>query len=190
MSDITLEIAQDSDDAYEQEDTGAVKPAENLERVRGNASGQYRYHSGLRWVSASLPSKGSKITACHISLPVYDTSLDDVWCEIFFQLAAAPGTFTTDAFSITTRPRTPNSVTWHADSLGAGYRDTPSLIVPLQEVVDDYSPSALVALFVPDTTDKYLWWDGFHLESGDVSKIIIEWDEPVAVGRSYAHIIG
>lgn len=93
---------------------------------------------GLRFTNITIP-KGSTITSATIGVVPSATTEDEPSVTIFFQAADDCATFTTGASDISGRSRTSASVSWSSTDLaatGSSYHDSPSLVTPLQEVID------------------------------------------------------
>lgn len=93
---------------------------------------------GLRFTNITIP-KGSTITSATIGVVPSATTEDEPSVTIFFQAADDCSTFTTGASDISNRSRTSASVSWSSTDLGADgatYFTSPSLVTPLQEVID------------------------------------------------------
>ncbi|MCK4714242.1 MAG: hypothetical protein KAT35_01600, partial [Candidatus Aenigmarchaeota archaeon] len=81
------------------------------------------------------------------------------------------------------------------EQLSVGYDawyQTPSLVTPFQEVIDNYSPTAVVLIFSPSTDVNYnLKSQSYDGSSSNGAKLHIEWTaEAEAAGHSYGTIIG
>lgn len=93
---------------------------------------------GLRFTNITIP-KGATITSATIGVVPSATTEDEPSVTIFFQAADDCSTFTTGASDISGRTRTSASVSWSSTDLaatGSSYHDSPSLVTPLQEVID------------------------------------------------------
>lgn len=146
--------------------------------------GQNAYWGGFRFVSDLFPTQGSIIDSCYIGIvmrftnPPYNT--DDINGNFHFQLAASPLTFAAVDYDITSRPRTTASVSWIQNDIPYGVRvNSPSLVVPAQELWDSYSPTAVVVIFRPNTDVakicKVISYDYSHT---DCATLHLEWHEP------------
>jgi len=178
-STLNLQVAASLDDSYQRESTGAVSPTSIYVWLDANSSSASRYHGGFRFESASLPPKGSTITVAYLEVYVWSASYADVKVDLHFEKAAAPAAFSTTAYDITGRSRTTEKVLWDATALGAGWKQSPSLVTPLQEIVDAYDATALVVIGKPysdvnryfdlrsydhTTAPKNTWGAKLHIE--------------------------
>lgn len=189
---LNLYVAASEDDARQLESSGVMNITSTYTTCNSSAFAVSRNWGGLRWVSASLPPQGATISVAYAQLYVYSTSYDDINGDLHFELGADPAAFTTTGFDITNRSRTLASAAWVQDTLGTGWKQTPSLVSALQEVVDSYSPSALVLILKPKTdTDKFFRAYSYDQDSAYGALLHIEgtWEVP-AVGRSQGYIIG
>ncbi len=75
---------------------------------------------------------------------------------LHFEKAASPAAMGSSNYDIQNRSRTTASISWVADGLGVGWETSPDVTTPLQEVVDAYTPTAIVFIGRPnqDATKK------------------------------------
>jgi len=178
---LDLQVGASENDAREKEDDGAVSiTATNCDWYDHDSDPSDRYWPAWRWVTAAL-SQGDTIDVAYLTLYVPSTDYDDPSGYIHFEAAASPSVFTTTASDITNRSRTSTSAAWSAEGIGTGWKQGPSVVSPLQEVVTAYTPTALVAIGRPaQAADKafvsraYDYDDGslagyIHIESTAVS---------------------
>lgn len=172
---LDLQLGHNLDDIQEQESNGAMSDS-SANYLSSSTSSNARFWIGLRWVSGSLPLQGDTIDVAYAELFVYGN--DDPNGNMHFQKAASPVRFTTTNYDLTGRARTTASTSWVQDNIGTGWQQTPSLVTPLQEVIDSYSPTALVWVGRPnqDTTKNlgirtHNYWDEY------AAKLHIEWTE-------------
>jgi hypothetical protein len=93
--------------------------------------------AGMRFTALAIPA-GATITAAQIEVVPSSSSLDEPSVLVFFEAADDCAAFTTGASNITGRSRT-SSVSWASTDLGADgatYFASPSLVTPLQAVID------------------------------------------------------
>ena len=174
---LDLQVAASLDDSHELEGTGGQFPTATGVRIYAYPDSTSRRHGGFRFVSASLPPKGSTIIAAYLEVYI-DSDYDNVKADFHFEKASSPNAFTTDDYDITSRSRTTASALWDATSMGAGWKQSPSLVAPLQEIVDTYDATALVVLGVPysDVT-RYFRVYSYDYDSAYSAKLHIEWEE-------------
>ncbi|MBA7506121.1 hypothetical protein ES706_04801 [subsurface metagenome] len=174
--DIDLQVGANLDDVYEREGNGSISDS-NLDVIhRSNTGSTYRYWGAHRWVSGSLPSQGNTIDVAYVKFYLHVAGNDEANGNLHFQKAASPARFTTSAYDVTSRPRTTTSTSWIANSLGTGWKQTPSLRLSLQEVIDNYSPTAIALIFRPNQdTSRKLYSRPHNYDSSLAAKLHIEW---------------
>ncbi len=149
MAERNLQVSASLDDAHEQEDTGVVTVDDLRVQVISAVAVSNRKWGGLRWAISGL-SKGDLINSCTVQLYFPSVPSGNANCDIYFQDGiAAPLSFSATVNDIQDRARTVASVAWVEDGLGIGWETSPELKAVLQEVVDTYSPSALVIILKP-----------------------------------------
>jgi len=185
------QVGASSDDGHEAELFGLMDITANDVYHRANTSSSSRYWAAHRWTSEAFPPQGATIDVAYIELYV-SVLYDDINGDWHFEDGASPATLTTTAHDISDRTRTTASAEWAEDSMGTGWSQSPSLVSPLQEVVDSYSPTAIVAIFVPDTSvNKYCKSLSYDSSSSTAAKLHIEYiTGAAAAGYSWGQIIG
>jgi len=178
------QVDQSSDDAREYENTHEMHLALDNQAVESGSVSQ-RYWLGFRFRNGPFPAQGSTIIVAYLTAWVYMASEDDANLRIHAQLVADPPTFATDDGDITGRARTDAYTSWVADSLGVGWRDSPSLVAPIQELVNAHTLGSLVLILKPNTdvfkSLRFRMWDyGDHLSA---PKLHLEWTEGPPVGQ-------
>lgn len=173
------------DDAYEGDSTGAVSTGGVLIAHYSSVVSGTRYWGAYRWVNSDI-SQGDTIDVAYAELYAYDTDYDDIDLFWHFEDAASPAQFTSTDYDITDRTRTSASVNDDVDGVAVAWHQTPSLVTPLQEVVDDYSPTAFVLIGRPETTvSKFLRIRSHNGDSAEAAKLHIEYTA-VAGGYPYS----
>lgn len=179
MPTLELRVTSDYDDAWEAEWTGDVDALDYYIWTRSNTT-TTRMWTGFRWTSGSFPLIGTAtVTVCWIKIYKYGDA--DLNCDVHFQLAAAPATFqhcpTTGCANITGRSRSVAFVPWVAALGGDGWKTSPSLVTPMQEIFDNYSPTAVAAILKPKTDlDKTCKWASYKNGAGFAAYLHVEWD--------------
>jgi hypothetical protein len=173
----TFQVGASADDASMQEGYGTMDPLDRgYIRQNSDTTQTQRYWGAYRW-TGTFPTQGDTIVSCIWKPYVYATTTDDPNINIHFEYGAAPAQFTTDAHDIDNRTRTSTSVPWVTTGVGAGSQDSPEAKTALQEVVDDYSPSAIVLINRPNQDADYLFyarsWD--YSGNSDGAELYIEW---------------
>ncbi len=172
---LDLQVGANLDDVYEKESNGLILNGYNLIQVAASTSSINRRWGGWRWTSGSLPSLGDTIDVAYVELKCISGSYNDMKANFHFEKAASPGQFTTTAYDVTGRTRTTASVSWIQDNLTSGiWHQSPSLVTPLQEVIDNYSPTALVVVARPAQDAAKSIYTGEY-EAGAGAKLHIEW---------------
>jgi hypothetical protein len=192
MRDPTYQVAEGLDDVYELESNGAVTDHATFDACFSSTLNTGRFWGGCRWVVSI--TKGSTILTCVWTPYVYDITVDDANFNIYFEYLGAPVQFATTAHNVTGRTRTSHSVPWVANSIAAGganFYNSPSLVVPLQEVVTDVNVTAIVLIAVPnsDAQKQLRFYAQNYSDHSYGSKLTITWTEP-AKGRSQGHVDG
>ena len=173
------QIDASEDDAYEREITGAMNLTGGTVWAEDNASSGARYWGGLRFHNGPFPAKGSTVDVARISVYIGSADYDDANLDIHAEDGAGPATFTTTGGNLTGRTRTTASTPWVANSIGTGWHDSPSIVSVIQELVTDYSPTAIVLILKPKgEATKMLDFQAW--DCGDPSaaaKLHLEWTE-------------
>jgi len=176
---LDLQVGANADDAHEDGDGDVYDTGEYIYHLANTTSNLY--WGGHRWTSGSLPNQGDTIDVAYIQLYIYDASYDDIKSHVHFEKAASPTQINSgeDTYDITGRTRTTASVGWIKHGCGVGWEQSPSLVAPLQEVIDNYSPTAIFAVFRP-YTDEYeaLRSRAYNSYPTLAAKLHIEWTEP------------
>jgi hypothetical protein len=192
---IDLQVAASADDAFELESDGSMNIIDTEVVMQASEWATGRYWGAIRWASGSLPPMGSTITAAYIEMYNADADYDDANGKLHFQDAESPAQFTTTTNDITNRPLTTAYASW-VEATGEGWVQTPSLVTPLQEIVDSYSPTALVLILKPNTIESpptYEQFFGWAWDYGDHSyapKLHIEYTAAAGWKGSRGFIIG
>lgn len=147
---LDLQVGANLGDVHENEASGVVTDSATEIRHYARNLATARFWAGHRFVSVSLPSEGDTIDIAYAQIYIYDTTYDDIDGFWHFEELAAPAQFTTNNNDVTARDRTEASVADDNDSMGVGWHQTDSLVTPLQEVIDSYSPTAIVLIFRPN----------------------------------------
>lgn len=141
---LDLDVGANNCDAWENENDGEmwVTTAALRHKDSPGAFGNFGAH---RWVSDGFPKAGDTIDVAYFKLYAYDASYDDMNVDWHFEKAASPAVFTTDDFDISNRALTTAKVLWSDTAMGVDWHQSPSMVTPLQEVIDaPHSPTAIV----------------------------------------------
>jgi hypothetical protein len=147
---IDLQIAASADDAFELESDGSMDINNTEVVMQACLYDTGRFWGGLRWASGFLPLQHSTIIVAYVEFYNIDDDYDDANGKLYFEKLASPAQFTINAHDITNRPLTTEYASW-VQATGEGWVQTPSLVTPLQEVIDSYSPTALALILKPNT---------------------------------------
>lgn len=193
MADVVDKVVDASaDDGHEVEGTGVMSIAGTTVYHKSIADINYRRWGACRWHGFNIPL-GSTITACYISYYPYSLEYDDAYFDMHFEKAAAPISLTIANGNITSRARSTASVLWSANGLGVNWVNSPSLVAPLQEVVDAFTVTAIVVIDKPysDATKMLLARSWDFSDHSLAPKLHIEYTPPAAppVGSSPGAII-
>lgn len=94
-----------------------------------------RTATGLIFPSVAIP-QGRKIITAIVKIQATTTGDDDINVSLEAQDVDDAPSFATEAFVITRTPKTTATVDWIANSLGASYVNSPSIVTIIQEIVD------------------------------------------------------
>ncbi|KKN87583.1 hypothetical protein LCGC14_0256240, partial [marine sediment metagenome] len=153
MVDVTVndQIAADTDDMYEIESSGNVWDGSGM-ALKDNTTTS-RNWGGFRWDSptGSWPANGDTIDVAYQESYFYDNPGDDIHHHIYAEDAAGPGTFTAGSGSYDITGRTPTTAKVDWDAIGVApsgaWVQSPSLVSVFQELVDDYTITAVVLVW-------------------------------------------
>src|SRR3989304_6067406 len=109
---IDEQVGASSDDAF-QATSDAVTILESLPLVDAVTE-----HSGTRWTTVPVPV-GATIDVAQFGIYIVSVGGDEPQHQVRGELAANPGTFTTDSNNIDGRTRTTATVQWNSPNLGA-----------------------------------------------------------------------
>ena len=180
---LDLQVSANLDDADERESDGLMDTAGPVVDCFANAVASSRQWSGFRFVDSSIVQNDT-IDVCFAELFQTTASRDDADLFFHFEDAASPIAFTSTTNDIQNRTRTAASVAWDEDNLGSGaFSQTPSLVTPLQEVVDDFAPTAFVLIGRPNTIEQKRLRSRSHDNTpAEAAKLHIEFTAGVAIG--------
>lgn len=187
------QVGASLDDSHEYESSGGNSPTLTTVKIVAGTSATNRYWGGFRWESGSFPSAGETIDVCYIEIYITSTLWDDMLADWHFQDGtASPSQFSSDDYDITSRTRTDDYTYWAANGMGIGWEQSPSLVDTLQELIDNYSPTAIVAIAKPRTTSfKEVTCRAYDWDSAQAAKLHIEYTGgAAAAGNSWGTVIG
>lgn len=173
------QVDASSDDATEIESDGAINFFWWIVDITASDLVASRRWGGLRFHNGPFPAQGSTIDVAYLEVYVSSDSYDDARFDIHAEDAAGGGTFTTSTYNVTTRTRTTAFAAWLQTSLGVGWKQSPSLVSVIQEIVTDYILTSIVLILKP-RTDVYsrfvvrTWDETSHVLG---AKLHLEWTE-------------
>ncbi len=177
---LDLQVGASTDDADMGENSGAMDLVDVTLVSQSSTSAFGRLWTGMRVVTSAL-EQGDTIDVAYGTIYVLNAANDDA--NLFgmrFEKGADPGTFTNTAFDLSNRTPTDTLTPWVADGLGEGPVNTPTLVIPLQEVIDDYSPTAINTLWLPNTdVGKTLKMASYDNDTSLAYKLHIEYTRPI-----------
>jgi len=183
---VTVQVGASFDDAHESESSRTMDRVGAEVRNNSNTDATYRTWGGYRFVSAEFPESGTTIDVAYLTGNIYSASYDDANINIHFEELAAPAAFSGTGGDITDRDRTENSAEWIANSIGTGWKNSPSLCgvgSPIQEIFDSLSPTAIVVITRPNQdvnkSVRFYSWDFTGNASG--AKLYLEWSGGVSL---------
>lgn len=145
-------------------------------------AGIFRYVTGARLTDSGFPETGATITSAYIEVWCDNAVLNDLRTNIYCEDKASPPTFGSASSNITNRTWTSAYVAWDYEDMGtSGYTTSPSVIAPLQEIFDSYSPSAVVIIIDGRYEGASSWtWSAYSQEDysgARAPKLHMEWIE-------------
>lgn len=175
---VDVDVDASTDDA-DQTFGGAMNLTRYYTILKSGGAPVSRYYTGWRFTSGSFPVTGDTIDACHISIFILNNTYDDIEADMYFEKSgASPGTFTAAGSDISSRTKTTTKVDWNDTGMAGGWEDSPSLVTPLQELIDAYSPTAIVLLGYPGSVfDREMRCYAYDPPSSYPPALYIEWTE-------------
>lgn len=177
MTIINPQVGSSADDRTDK-DSGSREAVNAGEiRIYRHSSGSFlRMHGGFRFTGLGIP-QGAIVSVAYAQL--YIIADDDPYCDIYCEDQESPPNFADGSTLIQNRMRTTASAEWAVMNIGAGaFKDTPSLVDPIQEIVTDYDVDTLVLLFIAKAATPLMAlmatsWDG---DSERAAKLYIEYE--------------
>lgn len=179
---IDINPSADTDDMTEDYHTGETIDPTYSNIVKSGATGNVRIACGNRF-SVSV-NKSVEVTSCYTTFYSI-ASTEDIDTDIAFQLDSSPVTFSAGmgTYDITNRNYTTANVTWTANNIGSGLVNSPSLIVPAQELFDNYSVTSIVVTFFSryNAGDMLCRYRTYNTYPSDSISLHIEYTEGTAL---------
>jgi len=171
-SDDQIDATADDADHY----SGDITNLEYI-RVEDSTIVSFQVWGGLRFHNGAFPANGDSVTAAYIETYVYSADYDDPSCHIHAHDVASPDAFGTTP-DIKNRPLTDAKAVWIASGIGTGWKQSPSLVDVVQELVDAYTVTAIAFILKGATVGfgvkLYFWaWDYDDHSLG--AKLHLEW---------------
>ena len=189
---IDSQVASGDADAHETDGGTNFSATANPVVLHANATSTSRFNGGFYYPSITIP-QGSTIDVAYITVEPANSSVDDPNVDISLEDVDDAVDFATDA-DVTSRTRTTASVQWTASGIGTSPVNSPSIVSPVQEVIDRVlwsSGNALVVL-VDGRSDSsaQLRIDSYEKSSGAEAVILhIEYTEPVVSESTLQRLI-
>lgn len=130
---IDLVVDASADDADETAGGGSFSSTDTDLFMSSSTSATFRYNAGMRFVT-SIP-QGAPINVGYITFRCTTTSVDDPNVDFYCEDVDNSANFSITP-DVTDRVVTTASVSYTATSIGTGDVNSPSLVGPIQEVVD------------------------------------------------------
>jgi hypothetical protein len=147
------QVAASADDRDSKDDsTWSLVNATTMQMAQYSAGSSFRRHMGLRFIGLGL-SQGVTINVAKATVDI--SGDDDPYGDIYCEDQASPPNFADGQALVQNRVRTTASAEWVADNLTIGWKDTPSLVGPVQEIVTDYAVDILALLFIGKASATY-----------------------------------
>ncbi len=134
---VDVQIGAGEDDGYVKTD-GGFDNSGSISVAGGTSGGAHDYNSFYRLTGVTIP-QGSTISVCYISVYEFSSS-PEAQTKIYLEKAQNPDAVTSYADYIS-RTLTSAGTDWDGDPGDAGWHDSPSLVAPMQELVDAYGLS-------------------------------------------------
>ena len=165
-------------DAWEEEDgTGFAAAANSQVQIYSHASN--RYFGGFHWDGVSVPN-GATVGAASTAVNVWNSAADDPNLDIHAHDVDDSDDFNTDA-DVTTRVSTITaaSAAWVATGTGTGWKTSPDITDPLQELFDRggwVSGNNVCLLYVARSdSSKAFYINGYYASPGFAATLHIEY---------------
>jgi len=174
----TDQVDTGSDDGTEYDpDIGTMDLGATTPTLKSNSTPIFRVWGAFRFNNGPFPARYDTILAAYISFYCVSTSFDDPTMDIYAEDAASPATLTTDAFNLSGRTRTTASVPWVTTGVLTGWVNSPSLVTVIQELVNDYTPTAIMLICKPRSTPNKSFQIRAQEYAGNVygAKLYIQW---------------
>lgn len=178
MTTLNLQVSASSDDAYQ--DSGGNVDITDTADTASTATDFF----GFRFLNLTIPP-GSTIDTCTAQVNVATTANDDPDDDLDFEDVDSAATFVAAASNISNRTPTGNAVTWTDTAVGTGFVVTPSIVTPLQAVIDrgGWASGNDVALLFDHRSTNGLRVRMFDDSGAVAPKLDIDFTEPVGGER-------
>lgn len=142
---VTIDPTVDQDVAGSLDDSFENASSANATIGSGNADGVDKMF-GFRWQGVTIPD-GATINTAYLSVYVYNGNLDEPDVTIDFEDSSTPAAFATASNDVSSRTGTSETVNWASANLGgAGWYDTSSVVVIIEELMASYSYASGAAM--------------------------------------------
>lgn len=134
MTTLDLQVGASAGDGHERDDgSNFSSVATTLDIVANTAAGT-RSNAGCHFVDVTIPA-GATIDVAYVTVNVDSTTRDDPSLDIFGNNVDDAVDFSAEA-DVTSRTRTTASAEWSATGIGAGEKNSPSIVSVIQEIID------------------------------------------------------
>lgn len=172
---LDLQIAASADDAQEDDQDTGFNSTSTTIFLSSNIVDTSRGNGGLRFTGVTI--KGTTIDVAYLSVFFFSTLHDSPSDDILGEDVDNAANFT-DTADVTSRTRTTASVSWEATDLGTSEVNSPSIVVPVQELADRGSFGDGAAVFFIDGKESpsaFTFIDSYDGGSSSAAKLHIEY---------------
>jgi len=173
--DVDVQVAADLDDTY-------ASAITNYNAALYVYLGGWANNVGLRFIGVNIP-QGSIISVAYIQVHVFtNDDPDGNWyCQ---DGTATPENFDDANPLVGVRSRTTNKTEWSVTGIGTGWKQSPSILDPVQEVATDHGITDLGILGIYASGDK-LYFRSHEYDDTYGAKLHIEYTAGAAGGNPW-----
>lgn len=178
-------VAAGADDASEADDGTSFSGVAVACRCESNTAAGSRFNGGMRFVLTG-PASADTIDAAYLPIHAVSTSTDDPNVDMSCEDVDDAANFTTTA-DVTSRARTGAPVQWTATAIGAGEVNSPSIVAPLQLVINraGWASGNAIVVFFDGRADVSASFriDSFEGSTTECAKLHVEYTVPAVSGQ-------
>ena len=169
---IDASIGASEYDGYEVQDDTGMNYVSTAIRSAANTVISSRHIAAFIFQGYGAIAQGDTVDVCDITIQAFNTANDDANVDIHFERSVSAVDLATEN-DIINRTRTTASVAWVVDGLGTSDVASPSLVTPLQEVVDNFEITGNVAVHFVGRSDvnKSLQIDSYDRSAGEAADL-------------------